>query len=68
MRIIKVDSNEEEEKGKGKKKAEKKKSEVADDKSAMKPKIDMTKMSKEERRELINAISRRIFEQSWWWP
>jgi hypothetical protein len=56
-----VDSNEEEEKGKGKKKAEKKKSDAADDKPAAKPKIDVTKMLKEEQRELMNAIFKKDF-------
>jgi hypothetical protein len=56
-----VDSDEEEEKGKGKKKAKKKKSDVADDKPAVKPKINMMKMSKEESRELINVIFKKDF-------
>jgi hypothetical protein len=46
--IIEVDSDEEKKKGKGKKKAKKKKSDAADDKPMVKPKIDITKMSKEE--------------------
>jgi hypothetical protein len=43
--IVKADSNKEEEKGKGKKKAEKKKSDVADDKPTIKTKINIMKMS-----------------------
>jgi hypothetical protein len=59
-RIVEVDDDEEEEKGKGKKKAEMKKSDVADDK-LVKSKIDVTKMTKEERRELVNAIFKKDF-------
>jgi hypothetical protein len=60
-RIVEVDDDEEEEKGKGKKKANMKKSDAADDKPTPKPKIDVMKMSKEERRELINAIFKKDF-------